>query len=220
MTEPPPQTRNAQAAATRERLIEAATELFARKGYGAVSAANIVAAAGVTRGALYHHFPAGKSGLLGATAERLVEDLVATLAAKNAPSGQDKASAASGQPLTLADVPSLLGAFFEAASTPAYRQIVLEDAPSVLGSQAWRAVEHKHTVGFIEAALETLQRSGVLVAGPIRPLAILIFGACCEASLEIAHANDREAAIAQGTDAMMALLSGLIRHAPDPPQSP
>lgn len=59
-----------RAAATRTRLVTAARELFAAQGYGATSTEAILAAAGVTRGALYHHF-ADKQALFAAVCEDL-----------------------------------------------------------------------------------------------------------------------------------------------------
>ena len=63
--------------ATGTALIDAGRKLFAERGFDAVSAEEIVAAAGVTRGALYHHFD-GKRGLFAAVFERIEEDLVAS----------------------------------------------------------------------------------------------------------------------------------------------
>ena len=60
--------------ATRGALLAAARRLFAERGYEAVSAEEVVAAAGVTRGALYHHF-GGKPGLLDALYEQLEGEL-------------------------------------------------------------------------------------------------------------------------------------------------
>src|ERR1700752_2511254 len=83
MTEPSPistSKRAAQGRATREQLIEVATGLFAERGYEETSIEAVLAAAGVSRGALYHHF-AGKDALFGAVVESVETRVMADLAA-------------------------------------------------------------------------------------------------------------------------------------------
>ena len=65
---------------TRSLLIDAAADLFARKGFHAVSAEAVAAAAGRTTGALYNHF-GGKEGLLVALLEQWVDQTVVDLTA-------------------------------------------------------------------------------------------------------------------------------------------
>src|SRR6266446_4738071 len=79
-TDPPgPRSRKAeQSEATRAALISAARELFAERGFGGVGTEEIVRSAGVTRGALYHHF-SGKEDLFAAVYEAVEADLVAEL---------------------------------------------------------------------------------------------------------------------------------------------
>src|SRR5439155_7896810 len=60
-----------QEPAVRRRLVEAATRLFAEKGYEGASVSEIVAAAGVTKGSMYHYFQA-KDDLLFEIYHRLL----------------------------------------------------------------------------------------------------------------------------------------------------
>jgi AcrR family transcriptional regulator len=75
-------TQEERRAETRALLLDAASDLFAHKGFHATSAEAVAAAAGRTTGALYDHF-GGKEGLLVALLERWVErrivDLTATI---------------------------------------------------------------------------------------------------------------------------------------------
>lgn len=190
--------RDQQAAATRQRLLESGIELFGLRGYSAVSAVEIVQHANVTRGALYHHFASGKRSLFEAVSEYMLQELVNALA-NASPTGA----------LTWKKVPTVFEAFFDAASTQFYKQIVLEDAPSVLGSQPWRELEYKYSVSFIEVSLDSMMAAGLLRKVPVKPIAILIFGACCEAALEIAYSNKPNKAKARAIDGLMSLLDGL-----------
>src|SRR3954451_9417910 len=74
---------------TRARLIEAARELFAGRGYANVSVEEIVRAAGVTRGALYHQFPGGKEDLFAAVFDKVEEKLMAGIAETLSGSGAE-----------------------------------------------------------------------------------------------------------------------------------
>src|SRR5271167_3345259 len=67
-----------RSAATRAALVAAARPLFAEHGFAGVGTETIVAAAGVTRGALYHQF-ADKTELFEAVYEAIEEDLAREL---------------------------------------------------------------------------------------------------------------------------------------------
>ena len=71
--------RAAQGRATRGQLVEVATRLFAEHGYEGTSIEAVLAAAGVSRGALYHHF-AGKEALFEAVVFAVSERVTAQLA--------------------------------------------------------------------------------------------------------------------------------------------
>src|SRR3954454_19052238 len=70
--------------ATRGALIAAARGLFAERGYAGVGTEEIVRAAGVTRGALYHHFD-GKRDLLRAVYEEMESEIVQRIATVEQP---------------------------------------------------------------------------------------------------------------------------------------
>jgi AcrR family transcriptional regulator len=167
-----------QALATRAALIGAATSLFAERGFAGVSAEEIVAAAGVTRGALYHHFD-GKQGLFEAVYEdverRLVEEL-----AQAAMSGRDP----------LAALHAGAQAFLDACERPEVRRITLIDAPSVLGWQRWREIGVRYGLGVIEATLQAAMDAGLIARQPTRVLAHLLLGAVDEAAMLVAQAHD------------------------------
>jgi AcrR family transcriptional regulator len=182
---------------TREQLIRVARELFAERGYAAVGTEEIVARAGVTRGALYHHF-ADKRDLFRAVHEELEEGLVASI-------GERIGAIEDPWELALAGV----GAFLDACADPALRRISLIDAPVVLGWEEWREIDARYGLGLVEFALRNAMDGGVLRRQEVRPLAHLLLGAMTEAAMVIANAPDRDEARRAVEPALVALLDGL-----------
>jgi AcrR family transcriptional regulator len=168
-----------QSQATQAALIAAARELFAREGYAAVATQQIVRAAGVTRGALYHHF-AGKAELFAAVYEDVERKLVEQIA--------QSAMASASDPLQAL----LIGAraFLDACEDPAVRRIALVDAPSVLGWEQWREIGMRYGLGLIEEVLQAAMDAGLIDPQPVTPLAHLLLGAIDEGAMLIARADD------------------------------
>ena len=132
MTEPSPistSKRAAQGRATRDQLIEVATRLFAERGYEDTSIEAVLSAAGVSRGALYHHF-AGKDALFEAVVES-VEQRV------NIDEWRRR-SAAVRDPMEVIRAGAL--AWIDLAGDPVIQRIMLTDAPAVLGWERWRTM--------------------------------------------------------------------------------
>ena len=132
-----------RSAATRTALIDAARPLFAEHGFGGVGTETIVRAAGVTRGALYHQF-ADKTELFAAVFEAVEEDIGARI-------GEVVAAAGSTDPLEAMRTGA--GAWLDACAEPEVQQIVLLDAPAVLGWERWREIGMRHGMGLVEAVL-------------------------------------------------------------------
>jgi AcrR family transcriptional regulator len=180
----PRRTQAERTAATRALLVGAARKLFADKGFADVSTEAIVKAAGVTRGALYHQFD-DKAGLFAAVYEDVERDLVADIA----------------QQIMVAEPPDPLAAmragarlFLDLCSAPDVQQIVLIDAPAVLGWDQWRAVGMKYGLGVIEGMLTHAIAEGVVADQPVRPTAHVLLGALDEAALFVSRASDRDQA--------------------------
>lgn len=183
--------------ATRAALIEAARALFAERGYGAVPAEEIVRAAGVTRGALYHHFQ-DKKDLFRAVHESLEEELVARIG--RTIQGEE-------------DIVALLvrgtDAFLDACEDPSFARIALQEAPSVLGWAEWREIDMRYSLGLIVGVLRHGMETGAIVAQPPEPLGHLIASAMGEAAIMLANGTPRD----QVRGPLIALLDG-IRTAP------
>ncbi|MBM3666695.1 MAG: TetR/AcrR family transcriptional regulator [Actinobacteria bacterium] len=186
------------AEATREALVDAALELFSRRGYGEVGTEQIVERAQVTRGALYHHFK-DKRDLFRAVVERVEQYLIERIAARM--------EGASDDPFDVIVTGCL--AFLDACEQPAVKQVALTDAPGVLGWAEWREIDERYGLGLMKAALGGAMEAGVLGPAPLDSLSHLLLGALAEAAFVIADADDVVVAREEAEGALLALLEGL-----------
>jgi AcrR family transcriptional regulator len=186
--------RAAQGRATRDQLIAVATGLFAERGYEETSIEAVLAAAGVSRGALYHHF-GGKDALFEAVLETVENGVTARLAAEIA-EAPDPVSA----------VESAALAWIEMAGDPLIQRIILIDAPAVLGLERWRALNEEYSLGATRALLQAVADEGRLSPDLVVPFAQMLLGALDEAAMAVARADDRQAALETGRHAVRELL--------------
>ena len=187
----------AQSEATRAKLVRAGRRLFGKRGFADVGTEEIVRAAGVTRGALYHQF-ADKRELFAAVFEDTEAELIAE-AARGAAATDDPVEALRGG----------FTAWLEACSRPAVQRIVLVDAPAVLGWEEWRAIGERHGLGVTMAALRAGMDAGALAPQPLRPLAHVMVGALDEAALYVARAEDTDTARDEMTQVLDRLVDSL-----------
>jgi AcrR family transcriptional regulator len=195
-------SRAQQSEATRRKLLKVGRELFARRGYSDVATEEIVRRAGVTRGALYHHFR-DKRDLFAAVVEQLEEEVMHRVAAAALtecdPWEQQRAA---------------IGAYLDVCLEPAVQRIVLTDAPSVLGLAAWREIESKYGFALVAAGLQSVIDAGYIEPQPVEPLARLFLGALTEGGLMIARADDREGARREVGDGLDRIMQGLRKSEP------
>jgi AcrR family transcriptional regulator len=186
-----------RADATRNALIDVARRLFVEKGYFDTGTEEIVRAASVTRGALYHHF-ADKKALFLAVFEAVEADLANNTGvskAKDAFSRLEK---------------GLLG-FLEASLTPEVQRVLLIDGPAVLGWQEWRELEARYGLGVIRDLLTAAIAEGAVPKQPVDALAHLLLASVDEAALYIANAAEPHAAHKLAVSAMRSILRGLAK---------
>jgi AcrR family transcriptional regulator len=184
--------------ATRAALITAARELFGERGYGDVGTEEIVARAGVTRGALYHQFD-DKRDLFRAVVVSLEEQVIARVALE-ATTG----AATAGDVLR-----KVVGAWLDVCEDPVVNRVLLLDAPGVLGWEEWRAIGEQFGLGTAMALLGQAMDEGSIARQPVRPLAHVVIGALDEAALYVARAEDRATARAEMDAVLARLIDGL-----------
>src|SRR5258706_3523651 len=153
-----------QGAETRAALLVAARELFGERGYAATSLDDVVARAGVTKGALYHHFR-GKTELFRAVYEQVKREVSDTVVAVFLAPDPWYALEAGCQLM------------IDAQLDPAVRRIALHDARSVLGFEEVRAVETRYGAVGLRGVLRRALRAGLIDEQPLRPLSLLLSGA-------------------------------------------
>ncbi|MFK4730915.1 TetR family transcriptional regulator [Agromyces mediolanus] len=171
------------AARTARSIVDTATRLFAETGYADVALEDVAAAAGVTRGAVYHHY-GSKRGLFTAVVARLQEEVAAAVVAAAEEAGPDAAAQLRAGCL----------AFLDAVTDAAAIRTLLVDAPAVIGWAEWRQLDAEHSVVHLREALAATGLSGAL----LDPLTAMLSGAMNDAALWLAeHPADpaaREAA--------------------------
>jgi AcrR family transcriptional regulator len=195
-------TKAKQAAQTREALEGVARELFETRGFAAVSAEEIVVAAGVTRGALYHHY-GGKEGLFEAVAEAAMQRLHDKIV-RVAGSGTD----------ALEGLKQGARRFLELSSAPRTQRVLFVDAPVVMGWQRWRQMDARYGFGLILRALDGVVAQGRMRSASRDVVAHLLLSALIEASMLIANSAQKANARAEAEIVVERLIDGLCTGAP------
>jgi AcrR family transcriptional regulator len=188
--------RVAQGVETRDALLAAARALFGKQGYAATSTEEIVERAGVTKGALYHHF-ADKQGLFKAVFEQVQREV------------SDAAVVEFLQPDSWEALLVGCRLWVDAHGAAEVRQIALIDARVVLGVDVATQIETKFSIVALRGALRKAMHAGVIERKPIRPLSLMLYGALSQACLYLAQSDDPETARAEVGEVIESLLNGL-----------
>jgi AcrR family transcriptional regulator len=193
-------TQAERSAATQQALINAARRLWGERGYAEVSTPEIAEAAGVTRGAMYHQY-ADKAALFRAVIEAMDRELEERI----------EAAVIAAQPKTPADtMHAMAGAWLDIAAEPEIRQLMLLDAPSVIGWAEYREMSQEGSIEKAEELLKAAIEAGQLRPQPLRPLALVVFGALDEAAMYIASAEDPTQAREDVRTLIRDLIDGLL----------
>lgn len=150
--------------ATRRALIAAARRQFAENGYAATNTPAIAAEAGVTRGALYHHF-ADKQALFEAVVEE--EHALLALAINAAAEAEDEPG----------PVRALIeggDAYLAAMQDPGRRRILLIEAPAVIARERLEAINSRFGLKTLVEGVAAAVAAGAIRDLPVLPLAQLL----------------------------------------------
>lgn len=190
-------TKTEQREHTMNALISISRALFAEAGFAGVSMEEIVGRAGVTRGALYHHF-GSKEGLFRAVLDGVQSEIA------------EKVDRAASRHTALWDqLTEGCRAFLEASTEPAIQRILLVDAPSVLGWNDWRDTDAANSGKLLEDLLSTMIVQGIIKPLSASALTHLLSGAMNELAIWITQSDDQAAALDQAQAALLEVLLSL-----------
>ncbi|WP_295813430.1 TetR/AcrR family transcriptional regulator [uncultured Nitratireductor sp.] len=193
--------RSEMIAETRAKLVAAARDAFGTDGYANASMDDFTAGAGLTRGALYHHF-GSKEGLLEAVIMQIDAEMTERL----------NSISARCPDLWQGFVEECV-AYIEMALEPEIQRIMLLDGPSILGDP-FNWPNQPSCISSLKNSLEKLVASGQADVADPEATARLVSGASLHASLWIANADDPEATSKRAVAAFKRLLEGLRTHRP------
>ena len=190
--------RDVYAENTRQTLLDTGRRLFAERDYATLSAEELVRSAGLTRGALYHHFD-GKRGLFEAVLDEAERCAAQRIRAAISTTSDPMQRIVRG-----------IAEFLDICADPGYQRIVLLEGPAALGWRRWRELDHTHLGSMVVEEMQALLDAGLIEPYPADLVAGAIYGALTELSLTIADAGGR--AHPQATDLIHHLLMGLARQ--------
>jgi AcrR family transcriptional regulator len=195
-----PPNRNAKRGrSTRAHLVATSTELFAERGFENTSVELVLEHAGVSKGSLYHHF-ANKEALFEAVLEGVETEVAAALL---------KAGSRATDPVEALRV--ACKAWLRMARDPVVRQVVLLDAPAVMGWDKWREIDDRHAFGILKAAVaETPACKEEGLSADV--LAHIVLASIIEMAMLIARSETPKKALATADDALERLLSRLLEQ--------
>ena len=171
----PRRTNDERSRTTRREVVDASLRLFTDRGYRATSLADVAAEAGVTTGAIYHHW-AGKPGLLASAVEQLYRTLARRIAAGTGPAAPPRATLYRG-----------MVEFLDVCADPGLGRLLVLDAPAELGLDEWQRIDERWWLGPTRAAL---------IAAGTAPeqahlTAVTLLGALTALGREVARTPDR-----------------------------
>ena len=193
-----PRSTREQSQVTADTIIARARELFSSREYSSVSLEQIATAAGVTRGALYHHF-SSREGLFSAVHDQVQASIADAISA---------ATESIDDPVEGLHVGSRV--FIEASVASDARQVLLLDAPSVLGWDHWRETDAVNSGRQLLSVLVELHTLGRLRSDDPEVTSALLSGGMNELALWVAHADDVTTALPRALIALRNLIDGTI----------
>jgi AcrR family transcriptional regulator len=186
--------------ATRQALLAAGREIFAKEGYQAAGIEAISRSVRVTRGAFYHHFE-DKKALFDAVVVAMQVEAVATVNAKSRMQRKTWERMFAG-----------IDAYLDVCLEPAYARIVIQEAPAVLGARRFQDIEETYPMALLMASMNALKREGELVFEDIDLLGRMVDAMICKIALMLPEADNPTRLRERGRKIVASLLEGFRRR--------
>jgi AcrR family transcriptional regulator len=186
--------------ATRHGLLESAREIFAAQGFHATSTEAISRAARVTRGAFYHHFE-DKTAIFDAVVVVLQAEVARSIEALALDEHDRWKRLRVG-----------IDAYLGACAEPAYRRLVIQEAPAVLGNKRFREIDEAYPLGLLITSLRALKLKEELDCDDPGLLGRMVGAMICEVALLLPDAKDATKLRKQALDAVTRILNAFRRE--------
>ena len=185
---------------TRAALLDAGRQLFSTKGYSHSGREEIVSLAGVTRGALQHHF-GDKQSLFLAVYEATEQDVVATVATAAMAGGDDPVE----------QLRAGCQAYLDAVLDPAVQRVCAVDGPAVLPAEVRQDITDRYALGLVREAVRAAVTKGAIGETPVEPLTRMLLAGVMAAAQYVATSGDPRLARQEAGKTVDLLLSNLKR---------
>jgi AcrR family transcriptional regulator len=179
----PPPARRTQAErseATRSALMASGRKLFGANGYGRTTREEIVADAGVTRGALQHHF-GDKQGLFRSVYEELEQQIVGSTA---------QAALEVGHEHPLEMLRAGCHAYLDAMLDPAVQRICAVDGPAVLPADIRGEIADRYALALVREVVQSAMSQDEIRQAPLEPLTRMLLAGVMAAAQYVATAEN------------------------------
>lgn len=184
---------------TRRALLDSAATLFAERGYAGTSLDEVVAAAAVTKGALYHHY-SGKQAVFEAVLEQVEADAVEQITAQVRLEKDPWQKALVG-----------VRSFLDICQEQSYRRIVMQEGPVALGYDRWREIEERNTFGLVRDIVRAVLQQYDVDESILETFSRLFFGAMSTAGLSVSQSDTPEK-VSQEVQTVIALMLAGLRQ--------
>lgn len=197
----PRRTQAQRSETTRTALVAAARALFSTKGYARSGREEIVARAGVTRGALQHHF-GDKQALFLAVYEEVEQEVIAATATAAMTAGDD----------ALEQLRAGCHAYLDAVLDPAVQRICAVDGPAVLPHDVRQQIADRYAYGLVREGVQAAVDQGTITPTPVEPLTRMLLAGVMAAAQYVATSADPAATRADAGRAVDLLVDQLRRR--------
>lgn len=182
---------------TADKLLAIAVKAFSKQGYTSTGTEQIIAAAGLTKGALYHHY-ASKKALFEAAYRAAEEEVARRILSACANISDPWEQLLAG-----------CFAYLDACSDPGLQRILRVDGPAVLGLERWAEIDREFGLDRLMPSLESMADAGIIKVPSVEAFACQLTGAMNESTFWIVQHTRPDVALRESKEMLVALLQSV-----------